>query len=163
MNVDPLLPYFKDILEAISTGRDLREVLPLILDRACELAGARHGSLIQIDRPTQSLLILCTSGEGWSEGKMKTRLKIGEGVTGTVAQTGKPYVCANTEKDPRCVVLFPEMKSEIAVPVVIDREPWAVINMDSEQYSAFDEKTAEALSAFAETVSFAIQSRIKPG
>jgi len=162
MKIDGLLPNFQDILDGICSGRDIREVLQLVLDRACELAGARHGSLMRIEAETQTLVILCTSGEGWNEDNLLVRLKVGEGVTGTVAATGKPYLCEDTEHDPKCIVLFPSMKSEVAVPVIIDQEVWAVINMDAETYGAFNQETVASLSAFAETVSFAIQSHVRP-
>ena len=160
MKTQAAFPRFQEILAAICTGRSINEILQLVLDQACELVKAHHGSLMRIDKESDTLAILGTVGADWSMEKKGERLKIGQGVTGTVAQTGKPYWCADTDKDTHYVALFPSIKSEIAVPVVIDGAVWAVINMDSEEYGAFGENAAQLLSAYAEMVSFSIQAHL---
>ena len=74
-----------------------------------------------------------------------------------LAQTAKPYLCHNTEQYSIYVNLFPHIKSELAVPVMLHGGVWAVINIDSEAYEAFDYDTVATLTLFAELVSFAIQ------
>ncbi len=48
------------------------------------------------------------------------KIKIGEGIVGTVAKTGIPEIIADTRKDPRYIVDDQVRLSEISVPIVTD-------------------------------------------
>jgi GAF domain-containing protein len=155
-------PDFENILEAICRGSAIEEILQRSLDQACALVKAHHGSLMRVDRDEDGcfLTILATVGSDWTPEKKAARLRLGEGVTGTVARSGEAYLCPDTGRDTYYVALFPEIRSEVAVPVILQGTTWAVINMDAEEPAAFGPAEVEVLSAFAELVSFAIQAAI---
>jgi len=77
------------------------------------------------------------------------RLRVGEGVTGWVAQIGKPARIGNVQLDPRYVSLRSETRSELAVPLRINEEVSGVIIVDSVAEEAFSEDDEALLGEFA--------------
>ena len=100
--------------------------------------------------------IVSTFGSGWTEEKQDCHLALGEGVTGWVAQNGTACLIPDTSRDPRYVGLFDEVKSELAVPVFVREQVWAVINIDGFEVGIFGEHERNTLTLFAELVSFAL-------
>ena len=143
------------ILEAVRNRMEPSHVIALVLEQACHLARAVHGSFIQVDRKRGQLIISSTYGPDWTEEKQACHLKIGEGITGTVAATGKPYLCPNTKEDPAYVALFDNVKSELVVPVMVRDETWGLINIDGFEANAFTEADLTTLTLFSELVAFA--------
>lgn len=68
-----------------------------------------------------------------------TRIKKGRGVCGTAWQEGKTIVVPNVDEFPGHIACSSASKSEIVVPVMRDGEVIAVLDIDSEHLSAFDE------------------------
>ncbi len=144
------------VLQAVRARATPAEVVALVLRQACGLATAVRGSLIRVDHDEGSLDITSTFGSGWNPEKLACRLRIGEGITGWVARTGQPCLVRDTSRDPRYVGLFDEVKSELAVPVLVRDQVWAVINLDGFEVDVFTEEDLTTLSLFAELVSFAL-------
>ena len=77
------------------------------------------------------------------------KLRVGEGITGWVARTGKPANVGDVAKDPRYIMLRPEVASELAVPLEVGGEVRGVINVDSDRPDAFSASDQELLEALA--------------
>jgi two-component system NtrC family sensor kinase len=146
---------FSLILNAVKDRRLPSEVVGLVLEQSCLLANVVHGSFILIDHQNQSLIITSTYGPDWTPEKKECRLRIGQGVTGTVAATGYPYLCDNVASDASYVPLFQYVKSELAVPVIVREKVWGVINLDGMKVGCFSQDTVRLIVIFAEMVAFA--------
>jgi GAF domain-containing protein len=93
-------------------------VLNLILEKATGLVGAEHGSLRLLDPETGELVLRAHLGEGWTPEVCAYTFRLGHGITGWVAQHQRPYLCFDALDDPLNVVLFDEMRSGVAVPLL---------------------------------------------
>ena len=62
---------------------------------------------------------------------------MGEGITGWVARTGQPARVGDVSADLRYVRLRPEVRSELAVPLLLNNDLRGVLNVDSERLDAF--------------------------
>lgn len=153
---DPLVVKIGELLADIRNKDNLEESIPLIIEKACEIAGAIHGSFVEVDHENQLLKILSSYGPDWTEEKQQCLLPIGEGLTGIVAKTGKPYLCQDAAHDPHYFPLFDYVKSELVVPVMIDEKVWGLINIDGMEDDSFDENTLHLLTVFAEMVAFSL-------
>ena len=88
------------------------------------------------------------------------QLGLGEGLTGHVALTGKPYLCSDTRVDPNYYPLFDNVRSELVVPIIVEEKVWGLINLDGLEPDAFDDSTLSTVALLAELASFAIKLRI---
>ena len=150
---------------ALTSSLQLDRVLSLILEKATGLVGAEHGSLRLLDPETGVLVLKAHLGEGWTPEVCAYTFRLGHGVTGWVAQHRKPYLCSDALNDPLNVVLFEEMRSGVAVPLLAgvgqDQHPdqvQGVLLLESTRLAAFDHQDVELLEAFAQVANIAIQN-----
>jgi signal transduction histidine kinase len=132
----------------IHSTLDPQEALQLILDQAVRLMRASSGSAVLIN-PTNSLLEIHAAA-GLPAHAPDLKLRIGEGITGWVARTGKPARVGDVAQDPRYVMLRPEVRSELAVPLEVNGKVRGVLNVDSDRpdaFSAGDQELLEGLAA----------------
>ncbi|XOV93408.1 MAG: histidine kinase [Bacteroidota bacterium] len=76
-------------------------------------------------------------------------IKFGEGITGNVVETGFPELIRDTSKDPRYIVDDQARLSEIAVPIVIKRKVWGVIDCEHPDKDYFNKQHLRILKAIA--------------
>jgi len=149
---------------ALGASLQLDSVLRLILEKAVGLVEAEHGSLRLLNPETQELVLKAYLGEGWTPEVKAYTFKIGRGITGWVAEHRQPYLCPDAHHDPRNVVLFAEMNSSVAVPLLVAAEEGeredllGVLLLESARPAAFDQHDVELLEALAQEAVIAIQS-----
>ena len=127
--------------------------LSLIAREAARLMGASSCSVILVN-PTTGFLEIEAS-EGLSDIARGLKLRIGEGLTGWVAQNGKPARVGDVAEDKRYIMLRAEVRSELAVPLEVSGEVRGVLNVDSDRLNAFtadDQDLLESLAAQAARV-----------
>src|SRR5437870_12970902 len=108
-----------------------QEALGLILEQAVRLMRASSGSMVLIN-PTTGLLEIHAS-KGLPAEAAELKLRVGQGITGWVARTGKPARVGNVSEDPRYIAVRPQVRSELAVPLEVNGEVRGVLNVDSDQ------------------------------
>lgn len=130
--------------------------LLLIAREAARLMDASSCSVILIN-PTSGFLEIQAS-QGLSNMAESLKLRRGEGLTGWVAQTGKPARVGDVTKDKRYIMLRPEVRSELAVPLEVEGEVRGVLNVDSERLNAFTADDQELLESLAGQAARVIQN-----
>ena len=136
------------VSRSINSTLEPAEVLGLIVKEAVLLVEATSGSLSLIN-PTTGLLEI-EAAEGWPQDGSLLALRVNEGVTGWVAQHAKSVRIGDVSQDERYVAARPEVRSELAVPIFMEEEVRAVLNVDSEALDAFSETDQELLEELAE-------------
>ena len=124
-----------------------QEALRLILNQAVRLMRAASGSLMLIN-PTNGVLEI-HAAEGLPAEAAQLKLRVGEGITGWVARTGKPARVGDVTNDPRYVLLRGQVRSELAVPLEVAGELRGVLNVDADRAEAFSAEDQELLEALA--------------
>lgn len=150
-----------NILVALRVKRPYEDILNLILESAAQLANAVHGSFITVNQTTRDLTITSTYGPDWDEEKRACSLHFGQGITGTVAATGRPILCNDVTQDPTYFSLFDYVRSELAVPVIVDDFVWGIINLDGLTVDAFDDQMLQTIEVMAELAASAINLRLE--
>ena len=135
------------VSNVIHASLDPQEALQLILREAIQLTRATSGSAILINPTTRMLEI--QAAHGLPKDAMEVKLRVGEGITGHVALTGKPARVGNVRADPHYVEVSREINSELAVPLEVQGELRGVLNVDSTELNAFSESDQELLQELA--------------
>lgn len=136
------------ISNIVNTTLDPKEVLRLLLEEVVRITNATSGSIAMVDRRRGRLDIETAIGINPRLWK-KLKLEIGVGVTGYVAWSGKPLRVEDVQKDPRYVCLKSDIKSEMALPMIINGAVIGVINVDSTRAGAFTEDDEDLCMAVA--------------
>jgi signal transduction histidine kinase len=143
------------VSEAIHATLDSQQALDLIVSEAVRITRAASGSVALIN-PTNGCLEIQAS-RGLPSEAQGLRLCVGEGVTGWVAQTGLPARIADVARDPRYVLVRPEVRSELAVPLIVDDHVRGVVNVDADRCEAFDADDQALLEGLARQAARVIQ------
>lgn len=148
--------------KAITSIQNLEELLPYITQVASEQLGYYHIGIFLLDKNKEYSVLSAANSEGGK--RMLERghkLKIGqEGIVGYVASLGKARIALDTGAD---AVFFdnpdlPSTHSELGLPLNVGSKIIGVLDVQSEQPSAFDQEDVELLTVLAEQVSLAIQN-----
>jgi signal transduction histidine kinase len=131
----------------IHSTLDPQEALQLILKEAVQLTRASSGSAVLVN-PTTGFLEIHAS-HGLPPHAAELKLRVGEGVTGWVARTGKPARVGDVTRDSHYIMLRPEVRSELAVPLEVHGELRGVLNVDSDRHDAFSAEDQELLEGLA--------------
>jgi|ERR1051326_1029806 signal transduction histidine kinase len=131
----------------IHSTLDSQEALQLILAEAVRLMRASSGSTALINPTTGFLEILAS--KGLPEKAAELKLRVGEGITGWVARAGKAARVGDVSRDRRYIMIRPDVRSELAVPLEVNGEVRGVLNVDSERRDAFSADDQELLEALA--------------
>lgn len=85
------------------------------------------------------------------------RLKKETGVVGWVAREGRSLRVDDVREDPRYVPVHPEIRSELAVPILFGSELLGVLDVESVELSRFRKEDEEFLLAVAELLAVAME------
>lgn len=132
---------------AVHASLEPKESLHRLVAEAVRLTGATSGSLV-LRNPNSSLLEI-EAAIGLPPAAAVLRLPLGKGITGWVAMHGRPARVADVRSDSRYLMVRPEVRSELAVPMVVEGEVRGVLNVDSEQPDAFSEMDERVLDELA--------------
>ncbi|RDB02595.1 ATP-binding protein [Runella aurantiaca] len=87
-------------------------------------------------------------------------IPLGEGIVGSVAQTGKPEIVTDTTRDPRYVVDDEVRLAELTVPLLLQNKVIGVIDSEHPEKGFFKEHHLEALQTIAAICSSKIAQAI---
>jgi signal transduction histidine kinase len=144
-----------DISEVLHSTLDSQRTLQLIVEQAVKISRGSSGSIVLIN-PNSGFLEIHAS-HGLPPQAELLKLRVGEGITGWVARTGKPARVGEVSRDPRYIVLRSEVRSELAVPLFVNGEVRGVVNVDSDQPDAFDADDQELLEGLSSQAARVIQ------
>ncbi len=144
------------VSNVIHSTLEPQEALQLIVSEAVRLMHASSGSVVLIN-PTSGFLEIHAS-QNLPPAATRLKLRVGEGITGWVARTGKPARVGDVKQDPRYVMARRRVRSELAVPLEVNGETRGVLNMDSDRADAFTAEDQELLQELALQAAKVIQN-----
>ncbi len=133
------------------------------LDSVARLIDFDIAEVSLVDEPSGMIFPLAFAGRGLSQdlgGEFRAALhahslRRGLGVIGWTAEHGELVRLGDATRDPRYLPLSPRVRSEICVPLREGSQTIGVINLESERYDAFDERTEQILTTFAHALAVA--------
>jgi sigma-B regulation protein RsbU (phosphoserine phosphatase) len=157
-----------DITKTISRSLDLDEVLNLVMDTLDSLipydaAGIYlvkcSQPLLETDGDLDETCVFHTQAvRGYEiDDLQELHLKMGEGLIGHVAVTGKPYVSHDVRTDPRYINARPRTNSEMVAPIISNNEVIGVFDLESDELNAYSNDDLEVLMLLASQVAIIIE------
>ena len=125
-----------EISRTLSSSLDLHASAAGVLETLGAMLGMNRGTITLLDPAGQDLAIQVSHGLTPEEHE-RGRFRIGEGITGTVFETGEPIVVSDLQADPRFVNktgarIAPagQKLSFLAVPITVHGETLGVLGVD---------------------------------
>jgi len=157
-----------DITKTISRSLDLDEVLNLVMDTLDSLIpyDAAGIYLVKCSRPLaewegppdETCVFHTQVVRGYDiDDLQELNLKMGEGLIGHVALTGKPYVSDDVRHNPRYINARPRTNSEMVAPIISNNEVIGVFDLESDELNAYSNDDVEVLMLLASQVAIIIE------
>jgi phosphoserine phosphatase RsbU/P len=152
-----VLQTLAEIGEEVNSSLDLDEVL------------ARTAALIKrhIDYEIFGVLMFESDGSylkhrfsiGYAKELAESlRIPLGQGITGTAAATGHPVRVSDTAKDPRYISAIESVRSELAVPLMLQGKCIGVLDIQSRHEGYFTRDQQNILTMLASRLAVAIEN-----
>ncbi len=142
-------------------GRDVASVLDL------DELFARIAQLTKrvIDYRTLGILLLNEHDElemklavQYGEKVLVPKVALGEGLVGYAALHCEPVLVSDVSQDPRYIRIVPDVRSELAIPLLLKDRCIGVIDLESPELDAFSKREVEILTLLASQAAVAIEN-----
>jgi signal transduction histidine kinase len=147
----------------INSSLHIEDVLEHAMKWAQEFMDAEASSVYELDRPKNELFIRLARGDK-KESVRGIRLKVGEGIAGWVARTGRAVVSQDVSKDKRFSPKYDEKtgfktRSVICVPLISKDEPTGVLQViNKKDGKPFSNSDFKLLTGMAQQVAIAMEN-----
>ncbi len=94
-------------------------------------------------------VLRCRFSQRYDEKNTVDILEFGQGITGAAAESRQPIRVADVSQDPRYIAWRPDIRSEVAIPLVLRDRVVGVMDLESIRYGFFTEDHVRALSLLA--------------
>ena len=148
------------ISSAISGLRDLDTILRITLDNVLELVNSDIGGILSLDEDTQTLYYRVQRGLSPKYAE-EMRIPLGEGIAGSVAQTGNAIVLEDITKDPHAarpdLVSAEGLKAFVSIPLKTKDKVVGVMNILSHVAGRFGTDDISLFSSIGDYLGTAIE------
>ncbi len=147
------------VSNAVVNTLDLDAILSTIAKQVREVIQTDECTVFLFDEKSQELIPVVCDALTYAHEMMAVRLKLGEGITGMVAQTGRGEIVNDAEADPRAVTVPgtpPEQTALLCVPLLTPDRVVGVITLTRIGLRGFGKEDLELAMLFAGQCSAAI-------
>ncbi|MFQ5610911.1 MAG: GAF domain-containing protein [Anaerolineae bacterium] len=158
-----LLANLNEVNQTITSTLDLDLVLHRIMSMAVEILLAEAGSLFLVDESGQQLIFSVVLGPTGDQ-LVGATIPMGQGIVGTVAQSGEPLIINDVHADPRWNVSFDkatrfETHHILCVPMITQDKVIGVLEViNKRDGSGFNQEECNILTSFAVQAAIAIDN-----
>jgi len=152
--VDPLL---LEVADVVNTTLDLDTTLRRVAELVRKVIDYEIFGILLLNEKTQELRFRFQVGYA-REIAERVRIKVGEGVTGIAAQRREAILVHDVANDPRYISAVPNVRSELAVPLIIKNRLIGVIDIESPQPNHFTEEHKQLLTLIASRMAVGIEN-----
>ncbi len=83
---------------------------------------------------------------------------LGKGLTGAAAESREPVIVDDTSVDPRYIASHPDMRSEVAIPLIVHDRVVGVMDLESDRVAYFSEDHVRTLSLLAPQIATSVEN-----
>ena len=154
LQVEPLLLEVADVL---ATSLDLDTTLRRVAEVVRKVIDYEIFAILLLNEKTQELRFRFQVGypPDFTEG---ARVKLGEGVTGQAAQSRQAVLVDDVTQDPAYISAVPNVRSELAVPLITKNRVIGVIDLEARDPGYFNEEHSRLLTLVASRIASGIEN-----
>ena len=154
VGVEPLL---LEVADVVNTTLDLDTTLRRVAELVRKVIDYEIFAIMLLNEKAQELYIRFQVGHP-REIAERLRVKVGEGVTGVAAQRREALLVGDVTKDDRYISSVPNVRSELAVPLIVKNKVIGVIDLESQQPDHFTEEHKRLLVLIGSRMAIGIEN-----
>ena len=150
------LAFLMRLADALNTTLDLDTLLKQTAELLKSLIPYRLFAVFLLNERMHDLFVRFQTGHGPEMSRV--RIPVGKGVVGQVAMTRQSVLINDAAAESHYVQLNPEVKSELAVPLIVKNRLIGVMDMESEEAGFFRPEHLHLLTLTASRIAQAIEN-----
>ncbi|MFZ3365490.1 MAG: GAF domain-containing protein [Candidatus Sulfotelmatobacter sp.] len=154
LSVEPLLLEVGDVL---ATSLDLDTTLRRVAEVVRKVIDYEIFAILLLNEKTQELRFRFQVGYP-PEFAERAGVKVGEGVTGQAAQSRQAVLVDDVTQDPTYIAAVPNLRSELAVPLITKNRVIGVIDLEAREPGYFNEEHSRLLTLVASRIAGGIEN-----
>jgi len=152
--IEPLL---LEVADVVNTTLDLDTTLRRVAELVRKVIDYEIFGILLLNEKTQELYFRFSVGHS-HEVADRLRIKVGEGVTGVAAQRAEAVLVGDVSQDPRYISAVPNVRSELAVPLIVKNRVIGVIDIESPLPDHFTKDHERLLTLIASRMAVGIEN-----
>jgi sigma-B regulation protein RsbU (phosphoserine phosphatase) len=144
------------ISRELSSILDLNELLGKIASTMRDLISYDAFSILYIDRDARALRHLFSIR--YDQRVNIDNVPLGKGITGAAAESREVVRVHDTAKDPRYIASHPDIRSEVAVPLILQDRVLGVMDLESSRIGHFTDDHVRTLALLAPQVASNVEN-----
>ena len=153
----PVESLLLDVADVLATSLDLDTTLRRVAEVVSKVIDYEIFAILLLNEKTQELRFRFQIGYP-PEFAERTRIKVGEGVTGLAAQSRQAVLIDDVRNDPRYIEAIPNVCSELAIPLITKNRVIGVIDIEAREPGAFTEEHRRLLTLVASRMAAGIEN-----
>src|ERR1700758_2604660 len=153
----PVESLLLDVADVLATSLDLDTTVSRVAEVVRKVIDYEIFAILLLNEKTQELSFRFQVGYP-PEFAERSRLKVGEGVTGQAAQLRQAILIDEVTKDPRYIPAVPNVCSELAVPLLTKNRVIGVIDLEARHTGYFNEEHKRLLTLIASRMAAGIEN-----
>jgi len=141
----------------VNTTLDLDTTLRRVAELVRKVIDYEIFAILLLNEKAQELRIRFQVGYS-REVAERTRVKVGEGVSGVAAQRREPVLVGDVTNDTRYISAVPNVRSELALPLIVKNRLIGVIDIESRKPNYFTEEHKRLLMLIASRMAVGIEN-----
>jgi phosphoserine phosphatase RsbU/P len=154
LQVEPLL---LEVADVVNSTLDLDTTLRRVAELVRKVIDYQIFAILLLNEKAQDLHIRFQVGYP-REIADRVKIKVGEGVTGLAAQRRETVLVNDVTQEPSYINAVADVRSELAVPLIVKNRVIGVINIESEQKDYFREDHVRLLTLIASRMAVGIEN-----
>src|SRR5579863_2234188 len=153
----PLEPLLLEVADVLATSLDLDTTLRRVAEVVRKVIDYEIFAILLLNEKTQELRMRFQTGYP-PEFAERARVKVGEGVTGRAAQSRQAVLVDDVTQDPTYIAGVPNVRSELAVPLITKNRVIGVIDLEGREPGYFNEEHKRLLTLVASRIAGGIEN-----
>ncbi len=152
----PVDAFLLEVADVVNTTLDLDTLLHRVAELVRRVIHYEIFAILLLNEKTQELRVRFQIGHPPDAERM--RIKLGQGITGLAAQRREPVLVNDVLRDSQYVGSMAEVRSELAVPLIVKNRVIGVIDIEAPQPNYFTEEHKRLLSLVASRIAIGIEN-----
>ena len=146
-----------DVADVLATSLDLDTTVRRVAEVVRKVIDYEIFAILLLNEKTQELRFRFQVGYP-PEFAERSRIKVGEGVTGKAAQLRQAVLVDDVTKDPGYIAAVANVRSELAVPLITKNRVIGVIDIEAREPGYFNEEHGRLLTLVASRMAAGIEN-----
>src|SRR5450755_3245417 len=153
----PVESLLLDVADVLATSLDLDTTVRRVAEVVRKVIDYEIFAILLLNEKTQELRFRFQVGYP-PEFIERSRIKVGEGVTGQAAQSRQAVLIDDVTEDSRYIEALPNVHSELAVPLITKNRVIVVIDIEAREPGYFNEQHVRVLTLVASRMAAGIEN-----